>query len=438
MDNVDVDYMFDSDTNANYTIIRIYKNKIDGTKQYPFVYAPKGVGTGTMSTYDLAVDEGWLLAINSGVFDTSNCTPDGLLIQNKVVLQNSPTSTHSQCKPLIIDADGNLSYAAYDADANDLIEQGTVSAVCGFMPIIVDYKSVDSSQWNNVSHYNENAQRQIIGQFGNGDYAIITCEGRNFDNSDGWTIAEAQEVCKKHGLKFAYNLDGGGSTETMLGKKHLNTIYEGTTGRKVPTFIVFNGTTVFDKETMVQRLPEGYTELSYLTPPAGAYFDTGIPANIDYDFEAKFQAGSPHLLSNANCYYPTLMTIGENRLLRYMWWGKENRLAYQFSHLNDYLVKLKGKTISINGETQAIEVTKGATEPTGTLYMFCYGGAPINSNYHWTANNRFYYLKLFEKETGKLAYDYIPCKNPNGVVGLYEAVNKKFYNSDTEIAFTGK
>ena len=56
----------------------------------------------------------------------------------------------------------------------------------------------------------------------------------------------AQTVCKKLGLKFAYNLDGGGSTETMFCGKHFNTIYENVTGRKVPTFIVFNGGTVFD------------------------------------------------------------------------------------------------------------------------------------------------------------------------------------------------
>ena len=55
-------------------------------------------------------------------------------------------------------------------------------------------------------------------------------------------IAEAQTICQKIGLKFAYNLDGGGSTETILGKKQINTIYENQTGRKVPSFIVFNGT----------------------------------------------------------------------------------------------------------------------------------------------------------------------------------------------------
>jgi hypothetical protein len=138
-----------------------------------------------------------------------------------------------------------MSEAAYDADANTLVQNGAVSVICGFMAIIKDYEAVPQSEWNNISHYTQNAQRQIIGQFGNGDYAIVTCEGRNYQHSDGWTIAEAQTVCLKLGLKFAYNLDGGGSTETMIGFKHFNTIYESTTGRKVPTFIVFNGVSDF-------------------------------------------------------------------------------------------------------------------------------------------------------------------------------------------------
>lgn len=246
-DNVDVDYMYDADTGANYTVIRVYKQKIDGSVQYPFVYAPNGSGPGNKSTLDMVASDKWYLAINAGIFDTSNKKPDGIVIENSQVIQNTASTTHSNCKPLTIDNNGDLYYAEANANANTLVNNGIISAVCGFMPIVRDYIAVPSSEWNSVSHYTENAQRQIIGQFGNGDYAIVTCEGRNFQNSDGWTITEAQSVCIRLGLKFAYNLDGGGSTETMLGFKPFNTIYENTTGRIVPTFIVFNGTNKFER-----------------------------------------------------------------------------------------------------------------------------------------------------------------------------------------------
>lgn len=446
IDNTDIDYAFDSATNANYTIIRIYKNKIDGTKQYPFVYAPDGVNACTKTTHDLSNSEGWLLAINSGIFyvntDGKNGKPNGIVIENGIVIQNEQSGESLECKPLTIDENGNLGYAAYNADASELVNNGIISAVTGFMPIIVDYQPVPSSEWNSVDHYTENAQRQIIGQFGNGDYAIITCEGRNFNNSDGWTIEEAQTVCQRHGLKFAYNLDGGGSTETMLGLKHLNTIYENATGRKVPTFIVFNGSTVFGKpddliepeKPDVSKLPSGYTELPYIVVPNGAYINTGIPASSDYDAEGKQQAGSLHVLSAENYYYPTFMQVSDSRICRYVRYGTEHKIPFEFSYVESYAWSVFGDTVSIDGVDVETAALKGNTTPSGNLYLFCYGGDPTNTKYHF-ADGKFYYLRLFDKTSGQLLYEYLPCMNPNGVVGLYETVNKKFYGSDTDVAF---
>lgn len=235
--NMHLDYAFDASTNANYTVLRICKNKIDGTKQYPFVRSP-----GRMSALDLSASENWQVIINSGLGVGAQQPIDGVVVQNGVVINNSPATYHAGAMPLTIDANGDLSYAEADTTGAELVANGIVSAVCGFCPIITDYNPVSSFPTvDHVTHFTENAQRQIIGQFGNGDYAILTCEGRNFDHSDGWTLAEAQVICQKLGLKFAYNLDGGGSTQTVIYKKQINTIYEQTTGRKVPTFIVFNG-----------------------------------------------------------------------------------------------------------------------------------------------------------------------------------------------------
>lgn len=246
IDNTDMDYEYDSSGSVNYTVIRVYRTKIDGTKQYPFVYVPFGVGTSTWSTLDMMCSKKFPLGINAGVFDGST-KPSGLTIQNGVLLKQGPAGYVSERRPLIIDADGNLGCVADDADGNSLINNGVVSAVCGFGSIIENYAPIDVSYIPNAT---DQAQRQIIGQFGNGDYAILTCEGRNHDHSDGWTMAEAQAICQKIGLKFAYNLDGGGSTETVVGKRQTNTIYEGTTGRKVPTFIVFNGSSAFGEMNM--------------------------------------------------------------------------------------------------------------------------------------------------------------------------------------------
>lgn len=242
IDNANIDYEYDSSGSVNYSVIRIYRTKIDGTKQYPFVYAPYGTGTSRLSTLAMQEAKGWAVAINAGIFDTSDTTPVGVVIQNGALIQDGPAGTLTERRTLTIDGNGNLASVVDDSNGATLVSNGIVSAVCGFGPIIVDYEAADVSY---IPNRNDNAQRQIFGQFGNGDYCILTCEGRNYDHSDGWTMAEAQAVCQKLGLKFAFNLDGGGSTETVIGLRQINSIYEGEKGRKVPTFIVFNGTNTF-------------------------------------------------------------------------------------------------------------------------------------------------------------------------------------------------
>lgn len=463
IDNVVVKYEFDDFTNAYYTVIRINKKRIDGTYQYPFVYAPNGLSAANKSTLDIVKADGWFAAINGGLFDYDlTKKPDGILIQDGEVIQNIPASIekHKGSKPLTIDVNGDLSYAETDADAHELVANGIVSAVCGFLPIIVDYMPVTAETANSEVH----AQRQIIGQWGNGDYAIVTCEGRDYHNSDGWTIDEAQNICKKIGLKFAYNLDGGGSTETMLGLKNINTIYEGTTGRKVPTFIVFNGTNVFGKVPDIPEEPiepnedATYIYPEYLNVPLGAYINTGIPETEIYTCEYKalntdfitkpFMLNTRgHILSSANTYTSFIKrsptTIESEMDVPYLL-GKykggvsEGTITSGIDVAAPHIVRCEmiGNTIQIS-----IDGHEGQVAPIGTTanqnnkyYLFCHGGQPTAERYYF--EGRFYYLQLRDA-SGNLVHDYKPAKRKSdNVYGLLDTMTNIFYPSDTDVQFS--
>lgn len=244
-DNVLIDYAYDSASGTNYTAMRVFKRRRDGTNQYPFVRMPSRTGS-IYSALDTAVNEGWYLTVNASI-------GQGIIIENSDVITDTAAVYHAGAMPLTINSSGDLGYCDADTTGKgaQMVANGIVSAVCGFFPIIVDF---DDYNYPEVPHTGDadnwtHAQRQIIGQYANGDYAILTCDGRNFNNSVGWSMAEAQTVCKKLGLKFAYNLDGGGSTGACVRKKQLNMIYEGETGRKMPAFIVFNGTSTFGLPT---------------------------------------------------------------------------------------------------------------------------------------------------------------------------------------------
>lgn len=242
IDEISVEKKRDTTANTNYYVIRIPQTRLNGNKQYPFVYAPNGANAGTQSTLAMNREKGFELAINAGLFLTG-VIPLGLTVENSVIVTEQRDA--NTLPPLTIDNNGDLNYANPTASGQTLINSGIVSAVNGFNQIVVNHASVDEATYKLTTNWSVGAQRQIIGQYDNGDYCIITGEGRNFDNSTGFTIPQAINVCLELGLKFAYNLDGGGSTETVIGDEQLNVIYEGTTGRVVPTYIVFNGTDSF-------------------------------------------------------------------------------------------------------------------------------------------------------------------------------------------------
>ena len=200
-----VEYL--SEYNTKYIFIHIPLINSNGSHKIPFVYAPNGLSRGTKSAVDLVKETNFTICINAGLFNPAFDTyePEGLIIENGAIIQNKPAVRYPDSKPLTIDSNGLLSYVEPTVDANELVANGITSAVCGFMPIVVDGNPVARTEWTCVPHYNGLHQRQVIGQFENGDYAIITCEGRGYNESEGWTIAQTQEICIKHGLKFAYN-----------------------------------------------------------------------------------------------------------------------------------------------------------------------------------------------------------------------------------------
>jgi hypothetical protein len=435
LQNTDIDYAYDNTTGAYYTVIRVYRDKLDGTKQYPFVLFPNdGVGR---STKELNLTDGWCLAINGGIFYNS-ATPDGMVIENGVVLRNEPSTSHVGCRPLTIDQNGTLGFAEADANANTLVGNGIVSAVSGFMPIIIDYEAVPQSEWNDVDHYTGNAQRQIIGQWGCGDYAIITCEGRSNHNSDGWTIMEAQQICIKHGLKFAYNLDGGGSTETMLGFKHINTIYEGTNGRKVPTFIVFNGKDIFEKPNKGDIEPpadvETYTQLEYISFTGEQYIDPEVTdketLGAECEFEVpQYRSSGTHILSSKNSYFCVIVNGSK---LAFKRCGSAEMMS---QHLTIYENTRHVVSAYVNGnsaycdDTLLFENVDVGSTKQGGLCIGAYGGGPASSSYRFAGN--VYGIKIYDG--ANIIRNYIPAMNTAGTAGLLDVVNNKFYTSSTDI-----
>lgn len=250
----------DSTTGACYYVVKVPQTDEYGNKQYPFTTWPNCPNGGIQSTLQMNRERKFLVATNGGgcytPYDTAPTgLPIGPVIENGVVLWDPfkswvPDMTEVPNRIMTIDGNGTLGYVRLDVTAEEMVSNGIVSCNYGWYPLIVNYRNFDEIDEGVANHMNgteaaQDAQRQAICQYENGDYLIISAEGRNNRGGGFFTVRQMQTLCRQYGVKFAWLLDGGGSVETVIGDKQINNIYVGTYGRPIPTYIVFNGTTQF-------------------------------------------------------------------------------------------------------------------------------------------------------------------------------------------------
>lgn len=238
---------------SSYIFARIPKTSNKGKKIRPHVLLTSRSNTisGTkQSALDYAKRAMSLFTVNAGLFNISQILPLGQLISEGEILLDEPlndlngwTPNSDECYPLCIDNNGNLSSNYNKAvTCAELLENNIIACVCGWGCIIKDY-NINEEFFGPTGYHDMTVTNpiQIIGQYANGDYLFLSIDGNrgSIQNERGMTLQEATNILQQQNVKYAYMLDGGGSSETVLGKRQLNPIYENATGRKVPTVISF-------------------------------------------------------------------------------------------------------------------------------------------------------------------------------------------------------
>lgn len=122
--------------------------------------------------------------------------------------------------------DNTLTSFPPNITAKEIKEKGYNNTFSGFGPLIMEgkkvYKTGDYSVNSEQKH-----PRTVIAQLPNKDTLIFTCDGRVKSEglyNAGMTLPEVTETLYDHygDIQFAYNLDGGGSTSSVLRSRVLN------------------------------------------------------------------------------------------------------------------------------------------------------------------------------------------------------------------------
>lgn len=230
---------------TDYVMARIFKNTVDGGRITPKVIAstPGGI---TMKNY--ASENDFVFAINAGIFNTDDNSCLGTTISNGVVITDHVTPNLSGAGDTLgVDSNGDFVSIAYDTTTQDMLANGITQTVQGWATIISNYAKSDLDALKEVLYPSDGTYgtdyivtakhpRTACGQYANGDYMVFLCGGRQ-TNQAGMTLAEMQELFVDEGVKFAYNLDGGGSCNGYFYKRETAPYTE---NRADPSYIVFD------------------------------------------------------------------------------------------------------------------------------------------------------------------------------------------------------
>lgn len=189
-------------------------------------------------------------------------------------------------------------------------------------------------------------------------------------------------------------------------------------------------------EMQTARLPDGYTELTYIQSSGAQYIDTGFKPNQDTRV-----VGDMQFLNNTSGNPASLFGYRKSVSTQRYEFFQYNSLLYSPYNTS------AGSTISMTTNKISIDKNKGTTlvngsalstityanfQCSGNLYLFALNnnGSAANVN----GNKRIYSCQIYDN--GTLTRNFVPCKNPSGVVGMYDMVNNVFYQNSGTGTFT--
>lgn len=176
------------------------------------------------------------------------------------------------------------------------------------------------------------------------------------------------------------------------------------------------------------RLPSGYTELQYIESTGTQWIDTGITPTQDYTLYTKVSflgSSGTNVLGTRNSSNDTtnrfgIISFGSSALFGAFYGtnsvtGKAvDRTPHEFSIGPD--------GFTMDEETVSVQQTNFSCSYPIILFGFNNGANGIVG-----AEERVYSCKIYSD--GQLVRDFIPCINPDGIIGLYDKENAIFYQN---------
>lgn len=198
--------------------------------------------------------------------------------------------------------------------------------------------------------------------------------------------------------------------------------------------------------TMQGNLPEGYTQLEYIESTTSQYINTGIKGELESELTFIGQRTG----DNPNQTYGHLWGDLSSNTKAISFNTPKTASASGSSRFGDKATSSSTspvKVIPLNTPVTIIQNKDGATTSTGfaiafdtttefetdnPIFLFTAalsGGGPTASSHKW----RCEYFS--HKKGGVLVQEFIPCKNAQGEIGMYDTVSGNFFANKSSTPF---
>ena len=181
-------------------------------------------------------------------------------------------------------------------------------------------------------------------------------------------------------------------------------------------------------------LPTGYSKLSYIESAGSQAINTGITPDLNTDVIMSFamdSAPSSNVAIFGGEGQFAVRWAGNlaTPVFRHNLGGKVGDFPSSIAAVGSHEVDKNGASCTLDGEVNVISGVSSIT--SDSPITFC--AHNVDGTLSAFSSIKIYSSQIYQ--SGQLVRNFIPCQNPDGVVGLYDTVGGVFYSSATDDEF---
>lgn len=190
------------------------------------------------------------------------------------------------------------------------------------------------------------------------------------------------------------------------------------------------------------RLPIGYKELEYIQSGNGQYIDTGLKPTVSTKIEMDVDIsepqpeyagffGSSYTVSSTSNFE---VYVKSNTTIRVIYRNSSAKNMSTPFTFGKHFVSFDASSLTCSFDSETVNISQGTTSFSNNhtiLLLACYFSS--NNSAGDFMNAKLYSCKMYV--AGNIERDFIPCKNPDGIAGMYDFVAGVFYQSASDTPF---